>query len=243
MKRLIAVMLLVSGALHAQAEDPAIAGARVRVAESMFDAQSARFRDLARASDGSGTVCGWVNGKNRLGAYAGYAPFVVIGGGLVKIRDSNDSPNGLGLFAESWAKCFPHEETRAGDTPVKLPRLDVAKECNKRREAAPDQRQIYEGCEDRENAALAWLQSHPTDKVTAQTCRVDAYTYRSYVSAKHCVYGLESRSWFYLGPRPGTPETGTASAPAAPPATRYRCTDADGKPYVTTAPTSGCVVE
>lgn len=31
--------------------------------------------------------------------------------------------------------------------------------------------------------------------------------------------------------------------PTPPPATRYRCTDADGKPYVTTTPTSGCVVE
>lgn len=29
----------------------------------------------------------------------------------------------------------------------------------------------------------------------------------------------------------------------APAPTRYRCTDADGKPYVTTTPTSGCVVE
>ena len=31
--------------------------------------------------------------------------------------------------------------------------------------------------------------------------------------------------------------------PTPPPATRYRCTDADGKPYVVTTPTSGCVVE
>lgn len=32
-------------------------------------------------------------------------------------------------------------------------------------------------------------------------------------------------------------------APATPAPTRYRCTDADGKPYVTTTPTKGCVVE
>lgn len=31
--------------------------------------------------------------------------------------------------------------------------------------------------------------------------------------------------------------------PAAPAAPRYRCTDADGKPYVVTTPTKGCVVE
>ena len=31
--------------------------------------------------------------------------------------------------------------------------------------------------------------------------------------------------------------------PSQPAAPRYRCTDADGKPYVVTTPTSGCVVE
>lgn len=31
--------------------------------------------------------------------------------------------------------------------------------------------------------------------------------------------------------------------PAQPAPARYRCTDADGKPYVTTTPTKGCVVE
>lgn len=48
----------------------------------------------------------------------------------------------------------------------------------------------------------------------------------------------------------GTSETQEASAgwwsgqkPAAAPLTRYRCTDADGKPYVVNTPSKGCVVE
>lgn len=50
------------------------------LADSLFDAESARYRKLHQASGGSelgNLICGEVNGKNKMGAYIGFRRFVV----------------------------------------------------------------------------------------------------------------------------------------------------------------------
>jgi len=49
--------------------------ARAAFDRQMFDYQSARFADV-RGNDA--VLCGRVNGKNRLGAYAGWQPFAFV---------------------------------------------------------------------------------------------------------------------------------------------------------------------
>jgi len=51
---------------------------RVGTARRLKDPEAARFGKLnaTRASDGSITVCGYVNGKNSYGGYTGYSPFM-----------------------------------------------------------------------------------------------------------------------------------------------------------------------
>jgi hypothetical protein len=50
------------------------------VAKGMKDPESARFGEMAaaRKSDGTITVCGYVNGKNSYGGYVGMSPFIGI---------------------------------------------------------------------------------------------------------------------------------------------------------------------
>lgn len=43
----------------------------------MIDPTSFLLRDLARSGDGK-AICGEVNGKNRMGGYTGFAPFVAV---------------------------------------------------------------------------------------------------------------------------------------------------------------------
>ena len=46
-----------------------------KVRNRLFDAQSARFRNLVL--DPNGGICGEVNAKNRYGAYVGFDPFFI----------------------------------------------------------------------------------------------------------------------------------------------------------------------
>lgn len=48
-----------------------------QIKDDLTDGESARWR-WPRQVD-SAVYCGWVNAKNRMGAYAGWAPFLVIG--------------------------------------------------------------------------------------------------------------------------------------------------------------------
>lgn len=63
------------------------------VAAQLVDPDAAKFRDVAETS--SGLVCGQVNGKNRVGAYAGFSRFFVRftqGEPFVKVFGENESP-------------------------------------------------------------------------------------------------------------------------------------------------------
>lgn len=55
-----------------------IAEAQALVADELIDPTSPLFSDVTIGTT-SNEVCGWVNGKNRLGAYAGEQRFYVIG--------------------------------------------------------------------------------------------------------------------------------------------------------------------
>lgn len=50
-----------------------------QVRDKLIDGESARWRWPLHQTE-FGTYCGWVNAKNRLGAYTGWTPFMVIGG-------------------------------------------------------------------------------------------------------------------------------------------------------------------
>jgi hypothetical protein len=63
----IAAALLLSGC------DPAGAAKDV-VRRQMFDPGAAQFQDVHTAK--TGLTCGLVNGKNRMGAYVGFTPFI-----------------------------------------------------------------------------------------------------------------------------------------------------------------------
>lgn len=56
--------------------DPRVMRAEQAARQNLVDPSSARFADVRVASDGQ-TVCGSINGKNRMGAYAGNQIFVV----------------------------------------------------------------------------------------------------------------------------------------------------------------------
>lgn len=73
------MMMVLGAAMMADHPSPPseadFAAARQALNERMIDYPSARFRDV-RANEGA--VCGFVNGKNRLGAYAGWQRFVFV---------------------------------------------------------------------------------------------------------------------------------------------------------------------
>lgn len=58
--------------------------AKLIVAEELLDGSSARFEDLvvSKSVTHPGMVCGWVNAKNRMGAYVGAEKFLVADGRL-----------------------------------------------------------------------------------------------------------------------------------------------------------------
>lgn len=62
--------------LSLSACDSKIDRAKEAVARDLIDPSSAQFRDVKLSDDGF-TVCGEINGKNRLGAYVGFMPFMV----------------------------------------------------------------------------------------------------------------------------------------------------------------------
>lgn len=50
-----------------------------RVGDKLLDGDSAKYRWPQHTAQ-YGTYCGWVNAKNRYGAYIGFQPFFVLGG-------------------------------------------------------------------------------------------------------------------------------------------------------------------
>ena len=199
MKSLLLAILLVAGASHAQSADQAIADAKAAIAMKMKDPESARFAGVV-ASPKGGTVCGWVNAKNSYGGYVGYKPFYVMGR-FADVRDEDDvALSNRGSFAMMWRACglVPEGES-FGDALVKLPKVDVAKQCAKNRKTA-DRPEPYANCEAREAEAQAWLQSHATGSFIAFKCEQDIRRYSSYAMGKSCVESREVHMLIDRGP-------------------------------------------
>jgi len=202
MKSLLLVVLLVAGASHAQSPDQAISDAKAAIAMKMKDPESARFAGVVVSPKGS-TVCGWVNAKNSYGGYVGYKPFYVMGR-FAEVRDEDDvALSNRSIFAMIWRSCgLAPEGEKFGDSLVKLPKVDVAKQCSKNRKTA-DRPELYANCEGRETAAQVWLQSHTTGSFIAYKCEQDIRRYSSYSMGKSCVESREVHMLIDRGPPVG----------------------------------------
>jgi len=64
-------------AAPAPAIDPRIAVAENAVKDQLVDPDSARFEKIYTGRPGENFVCGWVNARNRMGGYNGFAGFYV----------------------------------------------------------------------------------------------------------------------------------------------------------------------
>jgi hypothetical protein len=75
MRRLI--MLSIATACLAACDTAPTSEARAKqaVRERLFDPESAQFSELFKSPSDNGAICGLVNAKNRMGGYAGRAPF------------------------------------------------------------------------------------------------------------------------------------------------------------------------
>ena len=71
--------------------------AKSAIREMMLDPESAQFSDLFVNSAG-GASCGWVNGKNRMGGYAGKAPFYFRPNGEALIVNEQPSNNDFASY-------------------------------------------------------------------------------------------------------------------------------------------------
>lgn len=97
-------------------ESPAIADAKREVSEQLVDGSSARFENVvAQKTTMEGTairpvgageeaVCGWVNAKNRMGAYVGAERFLVKQG-LSTFRGGDES-----AWANAFGMCVIHSD-------------------------------------------------------------------------------------------------------------------------------------
>lgn len=90
----LAVQATPAGEPRGQPSDALFSRARAALDEKLLDYPSARFRDVHADA---ARVCGWVNGKNRLGAYTGWKSFGVFGSGETS-RLYLDEPEMTELF-------------------------------------------------------------------------------------------------------------------------------------------------
>lgn len=93
-------MVVMAAAAVLQAGPPTEAqfiAARAALDAKMLDYTSARFRDV-RAD--SRRICGYVNAKNRLGAYTGWSRFVVMGAGSVTRFEDDDSTGFVAMMCD-----------------------------------------------------------------------------------------------------------------------------------------------
>ena len=58
----------------------------------LFDPYGAQFRGLQIAADRPDYLCGWINAKNRLGAFTGFRPFIY-GDGFFNLLPPEDDIN------------------------------------------------------------------------------------------------------------------------------------------------------
>ncbi len=63
------------------------------VAMALVDPESAKFEDVKYFNE-TGSACGYVNSKNRMGGYVGFTPFVVTSNGEVTLAPNIDTNTG-----------------------------------------------------------------------------------------------------------------------------------------------------
>lgn len=103
----IAVLLLAA----CQSGTPDLEAAQEAAAYDLIDPDSAKFREVRKVGN---TVCGEVNGKNRMGAFAGFSPFYA---------DKQDDGKWFATviqegFDEIWdAKCNEKDDSNRIDGP------------------------------------------------------------------------------------------------------------------------------
>lgn len=68
---------VIGGYFFYQSQNSLIPWVQKVVSDKLIDGQSARFRNIREVT--SGTYCGEVNSKNRMGAYTGFTGFSVLG--------------------------------------------------------------------------------------------------------------------------------------------------------------------
>lgn len=118
----IPALLAAVAVILAGCGDPAIADAQRLVREQLADGKSARFENVTTQKTvmddeitmrpiqpGEEAVCGWVNAKNALGAYAGAERFLVKSGfSTFKLDDD-----------EAWSRAFLMCVIQSGDKEAK----------------------------------------------------------------------------------------------------------------------------
>lgn len=95
------IVLMVGGYVLFQSKFGLIARAEEAVKHELIDGDSAKFRNVRKNSDFE--VCGEVNSKNRLGAYIGFTPFLVVD--LPSIQDAPRVQFGDDLIAPQTGAC------------------------------------------------------------------------------------------------------------------------------------------
>lgn len=175
----------------------AIARAKSVMSLKLKDADSAHYVGL---SVGHGIVCGWVNSRNSFGAYVGYKPFYV-NRAVVEFRDDDSDAvfNNHMTFAMMWYLCKPSDQKRLGDVLLKLPDINIARQCAKVRKFT-HRTPAEDPCENAESDAEAWLASHPTADWIAEMCGRKLQDDDSYSSGRSCVLEQESSILFREGP-------------------------------------------
>lgn len=80
-----------------------------QVKDKLLDGESARWRWPKHVAE-FGLYCGFVNAKNRMGAYTGFTPFMVLGG-------VGDGPKATGQF-KVFSATLATDDPSDGDTVV-----------------------------------------------------------------------------------------------------------------------------
>lgn len=80
------------------------------VRKSMIDGESARFREVTRCTAAPEIYTGEVNGKNRMGAYVGFAPFFVEGNAVYFAGDDQFLP----VMKRCYGDVLSDDATEAG---------------------------------------------------------------------------------------------------------------------------------
>ena len=83
--RSLILMVSLAACGGCQFQPSLIAESKEQVARKLVDPASAQFRDMKvhESRDGVVAVCGEVNGKNRVGGYAGFRKFYVTAGAAI----------------------------------------------------------------------------------------------------------------------------------------------------------------